>query len=141
MLHYIKGPCNILAKNLSRLHHLVTLAQIAKGKKFVDPVGITYPLMIIIIIIIILNHYHKGLRAGGFFLPPGSLGLHEPLFVITCFGIFNDFRQSLQSHQKRHTFKSHRKRGGWYRWNKKRDVGYGLGLIGNINLRSLGPKD
>jgi hypothetical protein len=26
MFHYIKGPCNILADNLSRLHHLVTPA-------------------------------------------------------------------------------------------------------------------
>ncbi len=31
MLHYIEGPCNILADNLSRLHRLVTPAQIAKG--------------------------------------------------------------------------------------------------------------
>ncbi len=37
MLHYIEGPCNILADNLSRLHHLVTLAQIAEGKKPVEP--------------------------------------------------------------------------------------------------------
>jgi hypothetical protein len=29
MLHYIKGPRNILADNLSRLHCLVTPAQIA----------------------------------------------------------------------------------------------------------------
>ncbi len=35
MLHYIEGPRNILADNLSRLHHLVTLAQIAKGTKLV----------------------------------------------------------------------------------------------------------
>jgi hypothetical protein len=27
MLHYIKGPCNILADNLSRLHCLVTPAR------------------------------------------------------------------------------------------------------------------
>jgi hypothetical protein len=31
ILHYIKGPCNILANNLSRLHCLVTPAQIAEG--------------------------------------------------------------------------------------------------------------
>jgi hypothetical protein len=36
ILHYIKGSCNILADKLSRLHHLVTLAQIAKGKKLVE---------------------------------------------------------------------------------------------------------
>ncbi len=35
MLHYIEGPCNILADNISRLHCLVTPAQIAKGKKLV----------------------------------------------------------------------------------------------------------
>jgi hypothetical protein len=37
MLHYIEGPRNILANNLSRLHCLVTLAQIAEGKKLVEP--------------------------------------------------------------------------------------------------------
>jgi hypothetical protein len=37
MLHYIKGPHNILAKNLSWLHCLVTQAQIAEGKKLVEP--------------------------------------------------------------------------------------------------------
>jgi hypothetical protein len=36
MLHYIEGPCNILADNLSRLHRLVTPAQIAEGKKLVE---------------------------------------------------------------------------------------------------------
>ncbi len=36
MLHYIEGPCIILADNLSRLHWLVTLAQIAEGKKLVE---------------------------------------------------------------------------------------------------------
>ncbi len=36
MLHHIKGPCNILANNLSMLHCLVTLAQIAEGKKLVE---------------------------------------------------------------------------------------------------------
>ncbi len=36
MLHYIKGPHNILAKNLSRLHCLITPAQIAEGKKLVE---------------------------------------------------------------------------------------------------------
>ena len=35
ILHYIEGPHNILADNLSRLHCLVTLAQIAEGKKLV----------------------------------------------------------------------------------------------------------
>jgi hypothetical protein len=32
MLHYIEGPCNILADNLSRLHRLIKPAQIAEGK-------------------------------------------------------------------------------------------------------------
>jgi hypothetical protein len=36
MLHYIKGPHNILADKHSRLHPLVTLAQIAEGKKLVE---------------------------------------------------------------------------------------------------------
>jgi hypothetical protein len=35
MLHYIEGPRNILADNLSRLHCLVTPSQIAEGKKLV----------------------------------------------------------------------------------------------------------
>jgi hypothetical protein len=38
MLHYIEGPHNILADNLSRLHCLVTPAQIVEGKKLVEPV-------------------------------------------------------------------------------------------------------
>jgi hypothetical protein len=37
MLHYIEDPGNILANNLSRLHCLVTPAQIAEGKKLVEP--------------------------------------------------------------------------------------------------------
>jgi hypothetical protein len=37
MLHYIESSHNILADNLSRLHHLVTPAQIAEGKKLVVP--------------------------------------------------------------------------------------------------------
>jgi hypothetical protein len=36
-LHYIEGPRSILADNLSRLHRLVTLAQIAEGKGLIDP--------------------------------------------------------------------------------------------------------
>ena len=36
-LHYIEGPRNILADNLSRLHRLVTPAQIVEGKSLVDP--------------------------------------------------------------------------------------------------------
>ena len=36
-LHYIEGPRNILADNLSRLHRLVTPAQIAEGKSLRDP--------------------------------------------------------------------------------------------------------
>jgi hypothetical protein len=41
MLHYIQGPCNILADNLSRLHRLVTPAQIAEGKKLVEPAEVS----------------------------------------------------------------------------------------------------
>jgi hypothetical protein len=41
MLHYIEGPCNILANNLSRLHHLVTPAQIVEGKKLVEPAEVS----------------------------------------------------------------------------------------------------
>jgi hypothetical protein len=37
ILHSIEGLCNILANNLSRLHCLVTLAQITEGKKLVEP--------------------------------------------------------------------------------------------------------
>jgi hypothetical protein len=37
ILHYIEGPHNILAKNLSRLHCLVTPAQIVEGKKILEP--------------------------------------------------------------------------------------------------------
>eukprot|EP00804_Cyclotella_cryptica_P003872 CCRYP_015762-RB/>CCRYP_015762-RB protein AED:0.23 eAED:0.23 QI:0/-1/0/1/-1/0/1/0/451 len=36
-LHYIEQPRNILADNLSRLHRLVTPAQITEGKSLVDP--------------------------------------------------------------------------------------------------------
>jgi hypothetical protein len=41
MLHYIKGPHNILADNLSRLHHLITPAQITEGKKLVEPAEVS----------------------------------------------------------------------------------------------------
>ncbi len=41
MLHYIKGPRNILANNLSRLHCLVTPAQIMEGKKLVKPAEVS----------------------------------------------------------------------------------------------------
>jgi hypothetical protein len=41
MLHYIKGPHNILADNLSKLHHLVTPAQIAEEKKLVEPAEVS----------------------------------------------------------------------------------------------------
>ncbi len=41
MLHYIEGPCNILAGNLSRLHCLVTPAQIAEGKKLIEPAEVS----------------------------------------------------------------------------------------------------
>jgi hypothetical protein len=41
ILHYIVGPCNILADNLSKLHCLVTRTQIAEGKKLVEPVEVS----------------------------------------------------------------------------------------------------
>jgi hypothetical protein len=41
MLHYIEGPHNILADNLSRLLCLVTPAQIAEGKKLVEPTEVS----------------------------------------------------------------------------------------------------
>ncbi len=41
ILHYIESPRNILADNLSRLHRLVTLAQVAEGKKLVEPAEIS----------------------------------------------------------------------------------------------------
>ncbi len=41
MLHYIEGSRNILANNLSRLHCLVTPAQIAEGKKHVEPAEVS----------------------------------------------------------------------------------------------------
>jgi hypothetical protein len=41
ILHYIKGPRNILANNRSRLHRLVTPAQIAKWKKLVEPAEVS----------------------------------------------------------------------------------------------------
>jgi hypothetical protein len=41
MLYYIKGPRNILANNLSRLHCLVTPAQIVEGKKLIEPAEVS----------------------------------------------------------------------------------------------------
>jgi hypothetical protein len=41
MLHYIEGPCIILVTNLSRLHCLVTPAQIVEGKKLVEPAEVS----------------------------------------------------------------------------------------------------
>jgi hypothetical protein len=41
MFHYIEGPCNIQAHNLSRLHPLVTLAQIAEGEQLVEPTEVS----------------------------------------------------------------------------------------------------
>jgi hypothetical protein len=41
ILHYIKGPHNILANNLSWLHCLITPAQIAEGKKLVEPAEVS----------------------------------------------------------------------------------------------------
>ena len=40
-LHYIEGPKNILADNLSRLHRLTTPAQLAEGKKLIEPAAVT----------------------------------------------------------------------------------------------------
>ena len=37
MLHYIEGPCNILADNHPWLHCLVTPAQITEGKTLIEP--------------------------------------------------------------------------------------------------------
>jgi hypothetical protein len=41
MLHYIEGPCNILADNLSRLHCLITPTQIAEREKLIEPVEVS----------------------------------------------------------------------------------------------------
>jgi hypothetical protein len=41
ILHYIEGPRNILADNRSRLHCLVIPAQIAEGKKLVEPAEVS----------------------------------------------------------------------------------------------------
>jgi hypothetical protein len=41
MLHYIEGPRNILANNLSCLHRLVIPAQIAEGKKLLEPAEVS----------------------------------------------------------------------------------------------------
>jgi hypothetical protein len=41
LLHYIEGPHNILANNFSRLHCLVTPAQIAEGKKLIEPLEVS----------------------------------------------------------------------------------------------------
>ena len=37
ILHYIEGPKNILADNMSRLHRLITPAQFAEGKRLIEP--------------------------------------------------------------------------------------------------------
>ncbi len=41
ILHYIAGPCNILVDNLSRLHCLIAPAQIAEGKKLIEPAEVS----------------------------------------------------------------------------------------------------
>ncbi len=41
ILHYIKGPRNILTDNLSRLYCLVTPAQIAEGNGLVEPAEVS----------------------------------------------------------------------------------------------------
>jgi hypothetical protein len=42
MLHYIKGPSNILADNLSQLNCLVTPAQTEEGNKLIEPAEASY---------------------------------------------------------------------------------------------------
>jgi hypothetical protein len=42
ILCYIEGPRNILADNLSMLHHLLTSAQIAEGKKLIELAEVSY---------------------------------------------------------------------------------------------------
>ncbi len=42
MLHYIEAPRNILANNHSRLHCLLTLAQIAEGNNLVEPAEVSF---------------------------------------------------------------------------------------------------
>ena len=39
--HWIEGPKNIIADNLSRLHHLITPAQLTEGKILVEPAPVT----------------------------------------------------------------------------------------------------
>ncbi len=41
ILHYIEGPRNILANNLSRLHCLFTPTQITEGKKLIEPTEVS----------------------------------------------------------------------------------------------------
>jgi hypothetical protein len=41
MIHYIEGPFNILANNLSRFHFLVTPDHIPEGKKLVEPAEVS----------------------------------------------------------------------------------------------------
>jgi hypothetical protein len=41
ILHFIEAPRNILANNLSRLHCLVTPAQIVEGKKLLEPAEVS----------------------------------------------------------------------------------------------------
>jgi hypothetical protein len=41
IIHYIKGPRNVLADNLSRPHCLITPAQITEGKKLVEPAEVS----------------------------------------------------------------------------------------------------
>ena len=41
ILHYIEGPKNILADNISRLHRLPTPAQLAEGRPLVEPAEVT----------------------------------------------------------------------------------------------------
>ena len=40
MLYYIEGPNNILSEIFSRLQRIIYLAQLAKGKKLINPVAV-----------------------------------------------------------------------------------------------------
>jgi hypothetical protein len=40
-LHYMEGPQNILADNLSRLHHLPTPSKITEGKRLIEPTTVS----------------------------------------------------------------------------------------------------
>ena len=41
MLYYIEGPNNILSEIFSKLQRIIYLAQLAKGKKLINPVAVS----------------------------------------------------------------------------------------------------